>query len=77
MTGTQLMYARNEIYARHGYIFNDPELRAYFEGKSWYKGTVSSENFSSSVFNTYEYKNISFLKKHQDGVDTGYSAESE
>lgn len=57
------MYARNEIYARHGYIFNDAEIRAYFEKKPWYTGTVKSEDFSSSVFNDYEYKNVTFLKK--------------
>lgn len=56
------MYARNEIYARHGYIFNDAEIRAYFEKKPWYTGTVKSEDFSSGVFNDYEYKNVTFLK---------------
>lgn len=65
------------MYARHGYIFNDAEIRAYFEKKPWYTGTVKSEDFSSSVFNDYEYKNVTFLKKHQDGEHTGYSAESE
>lgn len=77
LSSEELMYARNEIYARHGYIFNDAEIRAYFEKKPWYTGTVKSEDFSSSVFNDYEYKNVTFLKKHQDGEHTGYSAESE
>lgn len=27
---------RNEIFARHGYIFNDKSLRAYFSSKKWY-----------------------------------------
>jgi len=27
---------RNEIYARHGYIFNRQDLRNYFESQSWY-----------------------------------------
>lgn len=77
LSSEELMYARNEICARHGYIFNDAEIRAYFEKKPWYTGTVKSEDFSSSVFNDYEYKNVTFLKKHQDGEHTGYSAESE
>lgn len=77
LSSEELMYARNEIYARHGYIFNDAEIRAYFEKKPWYTGTVKSEDFSSSVFNDYEYKNVNFLKKHQDGEHTGHSAESE
>lgn len=77
LSSEELMYARNEIYARHEYIFNDAEIRAYFEKKPWYTGTVKSDDFSSSVFNDYEYKNVTFLKKHQDGEHTGYSAESE
>jgi lipoprotein-anchoring transpeptidase ErfK/SrfK len=31
-----LRYARNEIFARHGYIFRDRALAAYFSGRSWY-----------------------------------------
>jgi hypothetical protein len=32
-------YARNEIFARNGYIFNDPKLDAYFRKMSWYRPT--------------------------------------
>jgi len=28
---------RNEIYARHGWIFRRPDLRKYFESQSWYR----------------------------------------
>ena len=28
---------RNEIYARHGWIFNRADLRSYFEGQPWYR----------------------------------------
>jgi hypothetical protein len=28
---------RNEIYARHGWIFNRPDLRNYFESQPWYR----------------------------------------
>ena len=28
---------RNEIYARHGWIFTRPDLQYYFEHQSWYK----------------------------------------
>ena len=57
----QLELAKNEIYARHGRKFNDSELQAYFNGKSWYKGTVNPEDFSTSVFNDYEIKNIQLM----------------
>ena len=29
----------NEIYARYGLIFTEPDLRKHFNGESWYKGT--------------------------------------
>lgn len=41
----ELAKARNEIYARHGYIFHkNQEMKNYFESKSWYKGTTSNED---------------------------------
>lgn len=58
-----LQIARNEVYARRGYIFKNPELRSWFENKAWYTGTVPAENFDESVFNEFENANISFLKK--------------
>lgn len=57
-----LCYARNEIYARHGYIFNSSELRDLFNSMSWYEGTVPSDRFNSNEFNAAEKKNVEFLK---------------
>ena len=31
------LLARCEIFARHGVIFNDPTLEAFFEGQYWYQ----------------------------------------
>ena len=33
---TELRFMRNEIFARHGYIFKSEDLNAYFSDKSWY-----------------------------------------
>ena len=54
----ELVIARNEIYARYGYIFKSENLAEYFEACDWYSGTVSSSNFSDSIFNKYEKANI-------------------
>lgn len=35
-TDSQLAYIRNEIFARHGYIFKTDKYNNYFESKSWY-----------------------------------------
>lgn len=66
-------YAKNEIYARHGRIFESQELIDYFSSKSWYYGTVSSEEFSSDVFNKYETANIEALKNREFSLNSaGY-----
>ena len=36
-----LKIARNEIYARHGYIFSTADMRAYFGKLSWYRPMTS------------------------------------
>ena len=58
-----ICYARNEIYARKGYIFQSEQLREYFGGKSWYSPTVPASSFSDSLFNEYESANILLLKQ--------------
>jgi hypothetical protein len=42
----QLRIARNEIYARHGRVFQDPALRRYFSSKSWYRGVAGTVELS-------------------------------
>lgn len=61
LTADELFIARNEIYARHGRKFNNPELQQYFNGKSWYSGTISPENFDTSVLNSFERTNVSTI----------------
>jgi hypothetical protein len=40
LTRDQLRLARNEIYARRGRFFRDPQLAAYFGRFDWYKPTA-------------------------------------
>ena len=37
MSNADLRIMRNEIYARHGYIFDSQDLRDYFSRQSWYR----------------------------------------
>ena len=59
----QLRLARNEIYARHGRRFNDAQLQAYFDGKSWYHGTIAPDAFDASVLNDTELANIARIQE--------------
>ncbi len=69
----QLCYARNEIYARRGYIFQSQELRDYFGNKTWYYPTVPEANFSDAVFNSIEMANINLLKQYEYSINpNGY-----
>ena len=65
LSKNDLMYARNEIYARHGYIFQDAGLKKYFEGKSWYHGTVSASDFTSSMLTLIEQANVKLIQKYE------------
>ena len=59
LSAEQLRLARNEIYARHGYIFQDETLKTYFGGKSWYK--AERESIEDSQLNEYERANLDLI----------------
>lgn len=68
-----LRLARNEIFARHGYIFNDEGLSQYFNSTSWYRGTVPSGQFQADrVFNDFEKANIDLIN----GIEAQGSGEA-
>ena len=53
--------AKNEIYARHGYIFRNEDLYNYFMGCIWYSPTCDSADFDDNIFNEYEKANLEIL----------------
>ena len=61
MNYDDMQMAINEIYARHGRKFDDPNIQAYFNSQSWYQGFVEPNEFSDSVFSSIESQNIQFL----------------
>ncbi len=61
----EIRLAKNEIYARHGRIFESEDLREYFESQSWYHGEIEPEDFDESVFNEYEKANIDLLVSYE------------
>ena len=42
----KLTYARNEIFARYGYVFKSPELNEYFGKQKWY---TPDPNFTGAL----------------------------
>lgn len=57
LSAEELRIARNEIYARHGRIFQSQDLQEYFESKDWYHGTTEPSDFEESLLNDFEKKN--------------------
>ena len=48
MSTYDLYLARNEIYARHGRMFKDPNLQAYFNNKTWYTPIYTPEQWDAT-----------------------------
>lgn len=64
LSKSQLAIARNEIFARHGYVFNMQEYADYFNGKSWY---TPNSNYDGSIetLNKYEKANVELIKEYE------------
>ncbi|MEO6832772.1 MAG: YARHG domain-containing protein [Chitinophagaceae bacterium] len=52
----------NEIYARHGFVFTNKEIKKHFDKESWYKGT--QKDFNKLKLTALEKANIAFLDAH-------------
>ena len=65
LSKSQLRLARNEIYARHGRKFDDPELQAYFNSQSWYKGTIDPGSFDTMSLSQTERTNIELITQYE------------
>lgn len=59
----ELCLMRNEIFARHGYIFSRSELRAHFENQPWYRGTTT--RLGDIHLNDIEKYNVNLIKKYE------------
>lgn len=60
LSSRELRIMRNEIYARHGYIFQDAMLRDHFLQKPWY--TPQTKNVALSSIEQY---NVLFIKSYE------------
>ena len=61
-TKEEVALIRNEIYARHGYIFKSETYQSYFESKDWYR---PNPYFDDSLFNEIEKSNKDFIVEYE------------
>jgi hypothetical protein len=59
-----LALARNEIYARHGYVFQTEPFKSYFNNKSWYEPNPNLKD-SDKKLNDVELYNIQLISKYE------------
>jgi len=57
-----LKVMRNEIFARHGFVFKTPEMKSYFATQSWYHGQYDDV---TPMLSSIEKQNIALIKKHE------------
>lgn len=61
LTKRDLRIARNEIYARYGYVFDSKDLQNYFNSQSWYYPNPSYNGALSAV----EKHNVDLIKSFE------------
>ena len=60
-----LRYIRNELLARHGYIFGSNKFGRYFKTKDWYK----EGGYENAILTSTEWNNINLVKKVERQMD--------
>ena len=59
-TKAETRLLRNELYARHGYVFNSQDLKDYFGSKSWYRPDSSlSQDAVKRMIDAHQYEGSS------------------
>lgn len=65
LTQSEVRLILNEMYARHGYIFQLDEYKTYFASKSWYVPKYASADEAESYFNDYEKTNKKTIVEYE------------
>lgn len=60
---SDLSIMRNEIFARHGYIFQDPMLQEHFSQMPWY--TPQQDDISQITLSSVEQNNVLFIQRYE------------
>ena len=60
-----LKITKNEIFARHGRMFNNQELQEYFERQKWYVAQITANDFDDSCLNEVESYNVDLISSYE------------
>lgn len=64
LTKHELGIARNEIYARHGYVFTQEPFKSYFKGKAWYVPNPEFKGLNNDLY-PVEYSNVQLILQYE------------
>jgi serine/threonine protein kinase len=70
----ELDIMRNEVFARYGRRFKDPELQSYFSSQPWYKPLYAPDQFPEELLTPIEMKNVTYIREFQSRTDPQYSS---
>lgn len=65
LSADELRIARNEIYAAYGRQFSSADLQDYFNGKSWYSGTIPADQFSDNILTEVQKNNVALISSYE------------
>lgn len=65
LTPEQLIIARNEVMARHGYTFGSQALMEYFTLCSWYRPSIAPNRDDLLKMSELEYKNVQTIYEYE------------
>lgn len=68
LTKEELGIARNEIYARHGYVFTQEPFKSYFKSKDWYVPNSEFKGLNNDLY-PVEYTNIQLILQYEKSRD--------
>ena len=71
LSNAELVIAWNEIYARHGFIYNSKALSEWFDMQPWYRPVYKFGTFDYSLLSTTERSNVTLLRRLRDRRNEG------
>ena len=68
MSLTQIQFAINELYAKHGFRFTKGDDKYYFESMDWYNPDTSDMNVIAGRMNEYEKANLKVMGAYRNAL---------
>lgn len=67
LSSEELRQLRNEIYARHGYVFKSADLAEHFRQQPWYKPKPAFNPAAAGAVSPEEKANVELIKRIEEG----------